>query len=158
MAQPLVSDELWQIVQPLLPVHKPSPKGGHPRVDDRVCLSGILFLLKTGIAWEDFPAEMGCCGMTLWNRFMQWSHAGVWQQLHATLLDRLRAAGELDLETVVVDSSSVRAIHGGKKRAQAPWIAAKMAQSTTSRSMAMARRWRGSSPRPTATTSRSCCR
>src|SRR5436309_14984853 len=69
MSKLLVTDELWSRVEPLLPKHEPSPKGGHPPVDDRVCLTGILFVLKTGIPWEDFPQELGCCGMTLWNRF-----------------------------------------------------------------------------------------
>ena len=62
MPKPLVDDELWEAVEPLLPGHEPRPKGGKPPSDDRVCLTGILFVLKTGIAWEDFPCEMGCCG------------------------------------------------------------------------------------------------
>src|ERR1043165_8933838 len=68
MSKPLVTDELWGIVEPLLPKHDPIPKGGRPRVSDRVCFTGLLFVLKTGIPWEDFPCEMGCCGMTLLNR------------------------------------------------------------------------------------------
>ena len=50
MAKPPVSDERWAIVEPLLPKHEPSPKGGRPRLDDRRALTGILFMLKTGIA------------------------------------------------------------------------------------------------------------
>src|SRR5688500_17425113 len=64
MGKLLVPDELWQRVEPILPKHPPSPKGGKPRTPDRVCLGGILFVLKTGIPWEDFPQEMGCCGMS----------------------------------------------------------------------------------------------
>src|SRR2546421_3021455 len=103
MSKPLVTDELWELVEPLLPRHVPSPKGGKPRVPDRVCLTGILFVLKTGIPWEDFPQEMGCCGMTLWNRLDEWRKAGVWDELHVVLLDHLRHAGALDLEKVVFD-------------------------------------------------------
>ena len=131
MSKPLVTDELWALVEPLLPRHEPSPRGGKPRVPDRVCLTGILFVLKTGIPWEDFPCEMGCCGMTLWNRLDEWRRAGVWQRLHELLLAELRAAGEIDFARVVVDSSSVRAVHGGKKRAPAPRIAANLAASIT---------------------------
>src|SRR6266849_580307 len=97
MAKFLVTDELWNLVEPLVPKHVPDPKGGHPPVDDRVCLTGILFVLKTGIPWEDFPQEMGCCGMTLWNRLQEWTAAGVWDKVHRLLLDHLRAAGEIDL-------------------------------------------------------------
>ena len=69
MAKPLMDDELWSVVQPLLPVRKRRWKfPGRRAVDDRTVLTGILFVLKTGIAWEDFPHEMGCCGMTLLNR------------------------------------------------------------------------------------------
>src|SRR4051812_33960222 len=60
MAKPLLTDELWEIIEPILPRWTPSPKGGHPRIDDRKALTGILFVLKTGIPWEDLPWEMGC--------------------------------------------------------------------------------------------------
>lgn len=152
MSRLLVPDELWAIVEPLLPRHPYVPGVGKPRVDDRVCFTGILFLLKTGIPWEDFPQEMGCCGMTLHNRMTEWTRAGVWPKLHAALLARLREAGELDFSRVIVDSSSVRAVHGGKKRAPAPSTGEKTGRSTTSWSTPAASRWRASSPRPTATT------
>src|SRR4051794_27513386 len=115
MSKLLVTDDLWALVKPLLPKHEPSPKGGHPRVPDRVCLTGILFVLKTGIPWEDFPQEMGCCGMTLWNRLDEWRRAGVWDALHRLLLYKLRGEAEaIDFDRVVLDSSSVRAVHGEK--------------------------------------------
>src|SRR5829696_3890152 len=147
-AKLLVPDELWELVGPLLPKRAPSPKGGHPPVGDRVCLTGILFVLKTGIPWEDFPQEMGCCGMTLWNRLDEWRRAGVWDALHRLLLDRLRGADAIDFSRVVVDSSSVRAVHGGKKRARGraspsarvPWTAGRTAPSTTWRSTPAASR------------------
>ena len=152
MAKPLVDDELWEAVEPLLPGHKPRPKGGKPPACDRVCLTGILFVLKTGIAWEDFPCEMGCCGMTLLNRLREWQKAGVWDAMHRLMLDKLRASGRIDFSRVIVDSSSVRATHGGKKRAPAPWTAGKTGPSTTWSSMPKACRWRPPSPAPTATT------
>jgi transposase len=153
MAKLLVPDELWELVAPLLPPHPPRPKGGHPPVDDRVCLTGILFVLKTGLPWEDFPREMGCCGMTLWNRLDDWRKAGVWDALHRLLLDELRGADAVDFDRVVVDSSHVRAVHGGKKRGRARSTGPRRAASTTSWSMPAAPRWRRSSRRPTSTTS-----
>ena len=152
MSKPLVTDDLWELVEPLLPTHEPSPRGGKPRTPDRVCLTGILFVLKTGIPWEDFPCEMGCCGMTLWNRLDEWRKAGVWQRLHELLLAKLREAGEIDFARVIVDSASIRAVHGGKKRDRAPWTAERQARNITWRSMPAASRWRRSSPVPTATT------
>ena len=76
MSKLIVTDELWALIAPILPKHEPNPKGGHPPVPDRVCLTGILFVLKAGLPWEDFPCEMGCCGMTLWNRLDEWRRAG----------------------------------------------------------------------------------
>jgi transposase len=132
MSKLLVSDELWNLVEPILPKHPYVPGIGKARVPDRVCLTGILFVLKTGIPWEDFPHEMGCCGMTLWNRLDEWRRAGVWDQLHRLVLNQLRAEERIDLSRVIVDSSSVRAVHGGKKRDQVPWIAGKTGRNTTS--------------------------
>jgi len=133
MARPLMDDDLWQTIEPLLPKPKRRRRrhSGRRPLDNRTVMTGLLFVLKTGIAWEDFPQEMGCCGMTLLNRLRQWQRAGVWRRLHRILLDRLRAAGEVDLSRVIVDSASVRAMHGGKKRERAPWTAGKTDPSTT---------------------------
>ena len=152
MGKLLVPDELWNLVEPLLPKHPYVPGVGKPRKDDRACLTGIIFVLKTGIPWEDFPQEMGCCGMTLWNRLDEWRQAGVWEQLHRLLLDKLRGADEIDFSRVIVDSASVRAIHGGKKRDPAPWTAAKTAPNTPSSSTPRAFRWPRFSPPPIAMT------
>src|SRR6478735_8031591 len=91
------SDELWSIVEPLLPKPGPKKKDGRPRIPDRACLTGIVFVLKTGIQWEDLPQEMGCgCGMTCWRRLRDWQAAGVWEELHRTLLTRLGEADRID--------------------------------------------------------------
>ena len=149
MSKLLVTDELWAIVEPLPPRHEPGPLGGKPRTPDRVCLTGIL---KSGIAWEDFPHEMGCSGMTLWNRLAEWKHAGVWDALHQKLLAELRSEDAVGLEEVIVDSSSVRAMYRGKKRGRAPWTGPNTGPSTTSRPTPTARPWRRRSPAPIAMT------
>jgi transposase len=121
MAKPLLSDELWQIIEPLLPQRPPHPKGGRPPVDDRKALTGILFVLKTGIPWEDLPCELGCgCGMTCWRRLRDWQADGTWGQIHKVLLDRLNAADKLDWSRGIIDSSSVRAAYGGEGTGPSP--------------------------------------
>ena len=117
MARSLLDDDLWEIVRPLLPPPKPRRFRfpGRKPVDNRVCLNGILFVLKTGIPWEDLPPEMGCCGMTCWNRLHDWQEAGVWEEVHRVLLDRLNAIDEIDWDRAIVDSSYVRAMGGGAK-------------------------------------------
>ena len=84
MAEPLVSDELWKVVEALLPKQEPNPKGGRPPIDDRQALTGIIFVLKSGIPWEMLPQEMGCgCGMTCWRRLRDWQATGVWERRQA---------------------------------------------------------------------------
>lgn len=69
MAKPLLSDDLWAVVEPLLPQEPPKPRGGRSRVLDRAALTGILFVLRSGIPWPMLPQEMGCgSGMTCWRR------------------------------------------------------------------------------------------
>jgi transposase len=121
MAKPLLSDELWEIIEPLLPKWTPSPKGGQPRLDDRKALTGILFVLKTGIPWEDLPCEMGCgCGMTCWRRLRDWQVGGVWDKIHKVLLAKLRNADKIDWARALIDSSFVRAAYGGEKTGPSP--------------------------------------
>ncbi len=73
----MVTDELWEIVEPLLPPEPPKPKGGRPRVPNRAALTGIVFVLKTGIPWGMLPKEMGCgSGSTCWRRLRDWQEAG----------------------------------------------------------------------------------
>ncbi len=113
MATPLVTDELWTIIEPLLPPEPPKPKGGRPRVSDRAALTGIIFVLKSGIPWEMLPQEMGCgSGVTCWRRVRDWDEAGVWERLHQTLLDRLGHAEQLDWSRASLDSASVPAKRG----------------------------------------------
>lgn len=132
MSKPLVSDDLWAIVSPLLPTEPPKPKGGRPRVPDRACLTGIIFVLKTGIGWEDLPVEMGCgSGVTCWRRLRDWQAAGVWDRLHQALLDRLGAADRIDWSRACVDSASIPAKRGATPSARTPPIGASQARNAT---------------------------
>src|SRR5918999_1975585 len=121
MAKELVTDELWEVIVPLLPEEPPKPHGGRPRIDDRAALTGILFVLKTGIPWEMLPQEMGCgSGMTCWRRLKEWHKAGVWDRLHRALLDRLGEADRVDWSRTSLDSASVAAPGGGEKTGSNP--------------------------------------
>ena len=130
MSKPLVSDDLWAIVAPLLPPEPPKPKGGRPRVPDRACLTGIIFVLKSGIPWEMLPQELGCgSGMTCWRRLRDWQEAGVWDALHRTLLDRLGEADRIDWSRASLDSASIPAKRGAQPSAPTRRIAANRARS-----------------------------
>src|SRR5271157_746184 len=114
MAKPLVSDGLWARVEPLLPqAERRFRYPGRRRLDDRQVLTGILFVLKTGIPWEDLPQEMGCgSGMTCWRRLSDWHRAGVWDRLLDVLLAELHRADRIDWSRAAIDASLTRAFGG----------------------------------------------
>jgi len=130
----VVSDELWELVEPLLPNRERRFRyPGRKRLPDRECLSGILFVLSTGIPWHDLPPELGFgSGVTCWRRLEEWHQAGVWERLHRLLLTKLRAADRIDFTRAIVDSSQVQAKKGAPRRARARSTAAGRAPSTTS--------------------------
>ncbi len=130
----LVSDELWKQIEPLLPPEpKPSPKGGRPRVSHRQVLTGIVFVLRTGVPWQSLPREMNCgSGSTCWRRFAEWTRLSVWSRLHALILSTLGRAGKVNLSRAVIDSASVRAVFGGTIPARTRPIARNRAASGTS--------------------------
>jgi transposase len=133
MAKPLVSDDLWAVVAPLLPPESPKPKGGRPRVSDRAALTGIIFVLKSGIPWEMLPQEMRCgSGMTCWRRLRDWHTHGVWDALHRVLLDRLGEAGQIDWSRASLDCASIPAKRGATPSVPIPRIAANPARNGTS--------------------------
>jgi transposase len=141
MARFLVPDDLWAVVEPLLPPARPRPKGGRPPISDRAALAGIVFVLKSGLPWEMLPAEMGCgSGMSCWRRLRDWQEAGVWAALHRVLLERLHGAGQLDWSRASLDSASVPAKRGARPPGRTRPTAASRAASATSSWTATARR------------------
>ncbi|WP_431606321.1 IS5 family transposase [Kocuria rosea] len=111
----LVSDQLWELLEPLIPPPPPAKNGrtGRPRVDDRAALNGILFVAEHGIAWKKLPIELGFgSGITCWRRLRAWQEAGVWEKLHHAVLEKLGQDGQLDWSRACLDSVSVRAKRG----------------------------------------------
>lgn len=130
MAKELVTDELWEVIEPLLPEEPSKTKGGRPRIDDRAALTGIIFVLKSGIPWEMLPQEMGCgSGMSCWRRLKEWQEAGVWERLHQKLLDRLGEADQIEWERASLDAASVAAPRGAKRPVRTRQIRANRARS-----------------------------
>src|SRR6476660_8031594 len=118
----IVSDGLWELLERLLPrVERRFRYAGRKRLSDREALQGILFVLHTGIAWRHLPLELSFgSGSTCYRRLDEWQRAGVWERLHALLLARLRAAGEIEWSRAVADSSHVQAKKGGAATGPSP--------------------------------------
>jgi transposase len=151
----IVSDELWERIEPLLPkVERRFRYPGRRRLPDREALQGILFVLHTGMAWRHLPLELGFGGgSTCYRRLDEWQRAGVWDRLHGVLLAELRAAGELEWSRAVADSSHVQAKKGAPRRARAQLIEEETGRSTISWSTQRGSRSPGRSRVATATTS-----
>ena len=131
----LVTDALWERLQPLLPAppQRRCRFPGRKPIDYRKILTGILFVLKTGIAWEDLPADCGWgCGLTCKRYLRRWQRQGVGPRLHAVLLAELREADRIDWSRALIDSASARAPCGGRDTGPTPPIAGNWAASTTS--------------------------
>ncbi len=125
---PLVPDDLWEAIEPLLPTERPKPKGGRPRVTNRAALGGIIFVLRTGCPWRLLPQELGCgSGTTCWRRLRDWQEASVWERLHTRLLNWLGDEAAIDWSQASVDSLGVRAKGGASRPAPTPPTAARPA-------------------------------
>lgn len=108
-----VPDEMWEVVEAFIPPEPPKPNGGRPRVPDRACLNGILFVLRSGCRWKDLPPVYSS-GSTCHLRLTQWTHAGVWLKLWATILEFLAREGKLDLKRGSLDAAQVPAPRGAR--------------------------------------------
>jgi len=109
----LVPDELWTIVEPLVPPFAPRAQGGGTApVDARAVFTSIVYVLTSGCAWRQLPASFGVDYRTVHRRFGQWTRAGLWRRIHIAMLDELGARGELDWSRAILDAASVRAKKG----------------------------------------------
>jgi transposase len=134
MVDDLVPEELWAIVEPLLPLPPRPWYGGRRRtIPDRNCFAAIVYMVRTSTPWRPLPAQELGCGSpaTCWRRLTEWAKAGVFDQLHLEVLDRLGVDGGLEWSRASVDTMSVRARRGGITLAQIPSIVASPAPSST---------------------------
>lgn len=134
MSQRLIDDALWARIAPLIPARRRGKghRAGRRRHPDRAVLTGILFVLRSGLPWKMLPLEMGCgSGSTCRRRLLAWQRAGVWRRIHLALLTELRRRGQLDLERAIVDSASLRAPRGGKKLDRTQPIAVRTGRNIT---------------------------
>lgn len=90
MAFSIIPTDVWEEIEPLLPPRTMSRKGGRPPISNRDVLTGIIFVLRTGIPWDQLPEELGCgCGMTCLRRLRYWREMGIWPAIQRVLDEKL---------------------------------------------------------------------
>ena len=109
-----VTDEQWRIINRLLP--KRSRRGRRP-IDRRRVIDAILYVVRSGCQWRMLPRDFPNWS-TVYGIFRRWRLAGVWQQIHDALRERVRkAAGKKPTPTAaIIDSQSMRTAEGGEER------------------------------------------
>lgn len=114
-----IPDELWEFMQPLLPVYEPSPKGGRPRVGLRNIADGIFYVLRTGCQWNAMPREFGSSS-SAHKYFQEWVEAGVfWKLWQQGLLEYDELSG-IKWSWQSIDGAITKAPLGGEKNRQKP--------------------------------------
>ena len=115
MSRHELSNAQWEVLAPLIPVK--TSKRGRPRADERQCLNGILYILKTGCAWANMPRNYGSAS-TCWRRLNEWSEDGTWESIWRALLSALDEQGKIEWAQAFLDGSFVPAKKGGMESAK----------------------------------------
>lgn len=117
-----ISDELWAKIEPLLPKHVNTHRfgGGRPRADDRTCLDGIFFVLRTGCQWNALKETSICPSSTAHDRYQEWVKAGVFQKLWAVGLREYDELKGIDWSWQSMDGAMAKAPLGGEKKRPQP--------------------------------------
>jgi transposase len=125
VAAALLPDALWDLVEPFLPILPRRPQGGRPRVSDRACLTGIVFVLRSDIPWQIARRNSGAVGDDVLAAPARLATRGVWDLIHFALLDWLARDDQIDWSRAVVGSCSIRAVYGGDQTGLNPTDRAK---------------------------------
>lgn len=109
--KPMLTDEQWKKIEPLLPEFPRSPRGGPKPINNRDCFEGILWVLRSGARWKDLPDSYPSAS-TCWRRLRDWEESEVWLTLWRVFLAELDEQGKLDWEQVFADGSFAPAKKG----------------------------------------------
>ena len=112
-----ISDELWEVLQPLLPTHVNTHRfgGGRPRVPDRDCADAIFYVLRTGCQWQALDQTELCSHSTALDRFQEWVEAGVFLQLWQAGVEQFDELCGIDWEWLSMDGTMTKRRWVGKK-------------------------------------------
>lgn len=102
--KPQLTDEQWFLIEDLFPHEPPSEWGGRPSVPPRLCLEGVLWVLRSGARWKDLPIHFPSPS-TCWRRLKEWTESGVFQKAWARLLGKLDGLNQIDWEETFADGT-----------------------------------------------------
>jgi len=122
-----VSDQLWDVLQPVLPIHVNTHRfgGGRPRVPDRVCADGIFYVLRTGCQWKALDQTELCAGSTAHDRYQEWVEAEVFLKLWQAGVEQFDELKEIDWAWLSMDGAMTKAPLGGEDTGPNPTDRAK---------------------------------
>lgn len=114
----LISEKLWQEIEPLLPrvVNHHRFGGGRPRVSDRRAMEGVFFVLKTGCQWKALDVTAICSASVAHDRFQQWRRAGVFHAFWKKELQKYDEAKGINWKWLSLDTSFAKAPLAGEKK------------------------------------------
>jgi transposase len=112
-----ISDKLWLVLEPLIPVHVNTHRfgGGRPRVPDRKCADAIFFVLRTGAQWEALNETDLCAKSTAHDRFQEWTEAGVFLHLWQAGVAQFDELQGIEWAWLSLDGAMTKAPLGGEK-------------------------------------------
>lgn len=122
-----ISDKLWTVLQPVLPVHVNTHRfgGGRPRVPDRECADGIFYVLRTGCQWKALDQTELCAGSTAHDRYQEWVEAGVFLKLWQAGVEQFDELKGIDWAWLSMDGAMTKAPLGGEDTGPNPTDRAK---------------------------------
>lgn len=117
-----ISDELWAVLQPLLPVpvNTHQMPGGRPRVPDRICADSIFYVLRTGCHWKALAQTELCAPSTAHDRFQEWMHAGVFLKLWQVGPEQFEELQGIDWNWYANKRARAKLPWGGRKTSKSP--------------------------------------
>ena len=100
----MITDEVWEQLEPALCKAKHSRAGTPPAMSDREFLEAVLYLNRTGCPWRDLPPELGYWH-AVYMRFRRWQQRGVWKRFW----QELQAETFAGARELLMDSTTIRA-------------------------------------------------
>ena len=108
-----LTDEQWAIIE-RLDIGKHRGPGRRMRLELRVVINAILYILRTGCQWRYLPSEYPNHN-SVYYHFHKWCGDGTWEKVNTALRERVRreAGRQAQPSLAIIDSQSVKTTEVG---------------------------------------------